>query len=161
RYSLKDSASVYSRTFADRIRTFWKLNRGGITYGKNCIIKADVEISLTDNAKLVIGDNVIIERFAFLQLTKPSPCLIIGSHASIGRGTILAIKGSTTIGDYTMIGPNCQVNDQDHSFSKSDLIMNQQANVQSVNIGKDCWLGSGVRVLKGVSIGDGAVIGAG
>ena len=37
--------------------------------------------------------------------------------------------------------------------------MNQRANIQPVTIGKDCWLGSGVKVTKGVTIGDGAVIG--
>lgn len=161
RYQLKDSASVYHRSLLDRLRTWWLLRRKGVTYGKNCIVKADADLKLTDNAILEIGDNVIIERYAFLQLTKPSPHLIIGNHASIGRGTILAIKGRTTIGDYTMIGPNCQINDQDHSFSKKDLIMNQKAKIASVAIGKDCWFGSGVRVVAGVTIGDGVVVGAG
>lgn len=161
RYKLKDKASTYHRSIVDRIRTWWRLNQRGITYGMNCIVKANVEMSLTDNAILEIGDNVIIEPYVFLQLTKPAPHLVIGNHASIGRGTVLAIKGKSVIGDYTMIGPNCQINDQDHSFSKDDLIMNQRAKIAPVIIGKDCWFGSGVRVLKGVVIGDGAIIGAG
>lgn len=116
---------------------------------------------MTDNAILEIGDNGIVERYAFLQLTKPAPRLTLGSHVSIGRGSILAIKGITSIGDYTMIGPNCQINDQDHLFAKDDLILNQNAKIAPVSIGRDCWLGSSVRVLKGVAIGDGTVIGAG
>ena len=156
---MKDKASTYHRSLADKVRTWWKLNGKDVSYGKDCIIKADTEIKMADNAILEIGDNVIIERFAFIQLTKPNPHLVIGSHVSIGRGSILAIKGHTVIGDYSMIGPNCQINDQDHSFKKDDLIMNQRANIQPVTIGKDCWLGSGVKVTKGVTIGDGAVIG--
>lgn len=158
---MKDKASVYHRSVFDRIRTWWQLSRKGVTYGENCIVKADAEIRLTDNAILEIGGNVIIERYAFLQLTKPAPHLVIGNHASIGRGTVLAIKGKTTIGDYTMIGPNCQINDQNHGFAKDDLIMNQRAEIAPVTIGKDCWLGSGVRVVAGVTIGDGVVIDAG
>lgn len=161
RYLMKDKASAYHRTLQDRLRTWWQLNRKGVTYGDGCIVKADAEIKMTDNARLEIGDNVIIERFAFLQLTKPTPHLVLGNHVSIGRGCILAIKGTTMIGDYTMLGPNCQINDQDHGFAKDDLIMNQHAKIQSVIIGKDCWFGSGVRVIKGVTIGDGAVIGGG
>ena len=126
---MKDKASVYHRSLFDRIRTWWQLGRKGVTYGDNCIVKADVEITLTDNAILEIGDNVIIERYAFLQLTKPAPRLVIGNHASIGRGTVLAIKGHTTIGDYTMIGPNCQINDQNHGFAKDELIMNQRPKI--------------------------------
>lgn len=161
RYKMKDKASVYHRSFADKLRTWWKLKGKGINYGEGCIVKADAEIKMTDNALLEMGSNVIIERFALLQLTKPSPHLVLGSHVSIGRGSILAIKGHTVIGDYTMLGPNCQINDQDHSFKKNDLIMNQRANIQPVKIGKDCWFGSGVRITKGVNIGDGAVVGAG
>lgn len=161
RYKLKDKASTYHRSLLDRARTLWMLRRKGVTYGNNCIVKASAEIKLTDNAILDIGSNVIIERYAFIQLTKPSPHLVIGNHVSIGRGTILAIKGHTVIGDYTMLGPNCQVNDQDQAFSKENLIMNQQAKIASVVIGKDCWFGSGVRVVAGVTIGDGVVVGAG
>lgn len=161
RYRLKDKASVYHRSLMDRIRTWWMLRRKGVTYGNDCSIKEDVEIKLADNARLEIGNNVIIERYACIQLTRPAPHLVIGSHASIGRGTIRAIKGHTVIGDYTMLGPNCQINDQDHSFAKDALIMNQRAKIAPVHIGKDCWFGSGVRVVAGVTIGDGVVVGAG
>jgi len=163
RYSLKDKASAYHRSLADKIRTWFVLNIPvrNIVYGRNCTIKAGVEIAMTDGAVLSMGDNVIIDRYAFLQLTKPSPHLSLGSHVSIGRGCVLAIKGHTVIGDYTMMGPNCQINDQDHGFNKNDLVMNQKATIKPVVIGKDCWFGSGVRIMKGVTIGDGAVVGAG
>lgn len=158
---MRDKASVYSRSFFDVIRTWWVFAVAGVKYGKGCIVKANVEIRMTDGAVLDIGNNVIIERYAFLQLTKPSPHLVLGNHVSIGRGCVLAIKGYTVIGDYTMIGPNCQINDQDHGFDGGELIMNQRAKVESVIIGKDCWFGSGVRITKGVTIGDGSVVGAG
>ena len=161
RYQMKDKASVYHRTIFDRIRTWWQLGRRGVPYGRNCIVKANVEIRLTDNAILEMGENVVIERYVFIQLTRPNPHLVIGNHTSIGRGTILVIKGHTTIGSFTMIGPNCQINDQNHSFARDDLIMNQKAKIAPVAIGNDCWFGSGVRVVAGVTIGDGVVVGAG
>ena len=161
RYQLHDTASVYHRPWFDRLRTWWRLRDRRIRHGAHCSVKRNVDIRLCDNAILELGDHVIIERYAFLQLTKPAPHLTIGKHSSIGRGTIIAVKGRVTIGDYTMLGPNCQINDQDHGFKAGELIMNQRAVIAPVTIGSDCWFGSGVRVVKGVTIGDGAVIGAG
>ena len=51
--------------------------------------------------------------------------------------------------------------DSDHGIAKNTLI-NQQPNLTAkIKIGNDVWLGTGSKILKGVSIGDGAVIAAG
>jgi maltose O-acetyltransferase len=161
RYELNDSASYYNSTFIKKLVSLYKLRDKRIIKGKNCQVHSSATISLTDNALLELGDKIIIEAYVWIQLTKPAPHLTIGSHSSIGRGTVVAIKGKTTIGQHTLIGPFCQINDQNHGFSKSDLIMNQLADVKSVSIGNDCWLGAGVRILPGIIIGDGAVVGTG
>ena len=45
-----------------------------------------------------------------------------------------------------------------HGIEKSSRI-NQQANSTSkITIGNDVWIGSGAKILKGVTIGDGAII---
>lgn len=41
-----------------------------------------------------------------------------------------------------------------------NLIKYQRSSIKRVDIGQDCWIGSGARILAGVSIGNGAVIGA-
>ncbi|MBN2782303.1 MAG: acyltransferase [Campylobacterales bacterium] len=138
-----------------------KLSKKGIVYGKNVCVKHNVEIRMTDNAKLKIGDNVILDSYVFLQLTKPNPRVILEDYVGIGRNCIVASKGNIFIGKYTQIGPYCQINDQGHSFKKDKLIIEQDAIIEDVKIGQDCWIGSGVRILKGVTIGDGVIIGAG
>lgn len=120
-----------------------------------------VDLRLTDNARLIIGDYCSIDSYAYLQLTRPEPQVILEDYVSIGRGCIIAAKKLIRIGKYTQIGPNCQINDQDHGFAREELIMNQIAIIEPVIIGQDCWFGSGVRVTKGVNIGDGVVVGAG
>ncbi len=161
RYQWKDPASSTHLSLTDRMRTFLALKNKKIKHGKLCIVKPHVEIRLTENAILEMGDRVILDSYVFIQLTKPKPHMIIGSHVGIGRYSIIAAKGTLMIGDYTQIGPHCQLIDHNHSFSKDDLIMNQRADIKGLTIGSDCWLGSGVRVLSGVTIGDGSVIGAG
>ena len=160
-YKWRDKDSSTNRTFFDKMRCIWKLKGRCIKYGRNVIVKPRVEIKLTDNAILRIGNNVILNSYCFLQLTKPKPKLLLEDYVSIGRHCVIAVKGTIKIGKFTRIGPYCQINDQDHAFVKDDLIMNQEAIIKDVTIGEDCWLGSGVRILKGVTIGDGVVIGAG
>ncbi|PHM16578.1 MAG: transferase [Sulfuricurvum sp. PD_MW2] len=160
-YKWKDKASSTNITLVDKIRTFFKLRNSKIKYGRNVSVKQNVEIRLTDNAILEIGDNVIIDSYVFLQLTKPTPKVILHDYVGIGRHCVIAAKGNITIGKYTQIGPYCQINDQGHAFKKEKLIIEQDAIIEDVTIGEDCWIGAGVRILKGVRIGNGVVIGAG
>lgn len=64
------------------------------------------------------------------------------------------------IGDNTMIGPNVTIATAGHPILPELRAKGYQYNVP-VHIGKNCWLGAGVIVLPGVTIGDGTVVGAG
>ena len=51
--------------------------------------------------------------------------------------------------------------DHNHKFRKSDSSVKEQGySIEEVKIGKNCWIGSNVVILKGVHIGDNSVIGA-
>jgi galactoside O-acetyltransferase len=64
------------------------------------------------------------------------------------------------VGDYTMFGPNVTVATAGHPINPELRSKAYQYNMP-VHIGKNCWLGAGVVVLPGVTIGDNTVIGAG
>ena len=64
------------------------------------------------------------------------------------------------IGDYTMLGPNVVIATAGHPILPELREKALQFNMP-VHIGKNCWLGAGVIVLPGVTIGDNTVIGAG
>ncbi|WP_195467403.1 acyltransferase [Clostridium sp. D43t1_170807_H7] len=67
-----------------------------------------------------------------------------------------------SIGNDTIFGENVKLYDHNHKFSdKIKLISQQGYNTAPISIGKNCWIGSGVIILKGVCIGDNVVIGAG
>ena len=65
------------------------------------------------------------------------------------------------IGDDCIFGENVCLYDHDHEFKKSGLIRLQGYNSREIIIGKNCWIGSNVVILKGVKIGNNCVIGAG
>ena len=89
-----------------------------------------------------------------------------GRHVHFGNGVYanfnLTLVDDTHIyvGDDTMIGPNITLATAGHPILPELREKGYQYN-ESVRIGKNCWLGAGVIVLPGVSIGDGTVVGAG
>ena len=64
------------------------------------------------------------------------------------------------VGDYTMIGPNVTIASAGHPICPELRQKGYQYNMP-VHIGKNCWLGAGVIIVPGVTIGDNTVIGAG
>ena len=60
-----------------------------------------------------------------------------------------------------MIAKNVSIRGTDHTFNDVTLPMRLQRSTTSpVKIGNDVWIGYGAIITKGVSIGDGCVIGA-
>ena len=64
------------------------------------------------------------------------------------------------VGDHTMFGPNVTLVTAGHPILPRLRELVYQFNAP-IHIGKNCWLGAGVIVLPGVSVGDNSVIGAG
>lgn len=89
-----------------------------------------------------------------------------GKHVHFGKGIYanfnLTLVDDTHIyvGDYTMIGPNVTIATAGHPILPELRQQGYQYNMP-VHIGKNCWLGAGVIVLPGITIGDNTVIGAG
>ena len=89
-----------------------------------------------------------------------------GRHVHFGDGVYanfgLTLVDDTHIyvGDKTMIGPNVIIATAGHPILPELREKAYQYNVP-VRIGKNCWLGAGVVVLPGITIGDNSVIGAG
>jgi Acetyltransferase (isoleucine patch superfamily) len=138
------------------------------TIAKSALVKPETSIE----HPIHVGPNAIIQGGS------------IGRYSFVNGGTI--IFGDTEIGRFTTFARNCQIGGVEHpthylstSFfriSKNwfpDDPLSQSAppirntpapgrkRGNRVRIGNDVWIGASAIVLKGVSIGDGAVIGAG
>jgi maltose O-acetyltransferase len=89
-----------------------------------------------------------------------------GFNISLGAGVFLNFNcvildvTEVQIGDGTQIGPAVQIYTADHP---RDLALRQSGLEfgRPVKIGRDVWIGGASVLLPGVTIGDGAVIGAG
>ena len=89
-----------------------------------------------------------------------------GGHVHFGKGVYanfnLTMVDDTHIyvGDYTMFGPNVTLATAGHPILPELRQQGYQYNMP-IHIGKNCWLGAGVIVMPGITIGDNTVIGAG
>ncbi len=104
------------------------------------------------------GKSVNVERCAFFYSGKN---ITIGDNSGIGINA--KIMGTVNIGNDVMMGPDVMIFTWDHESSKTEIPMNLQGlkDEEPVNIGNDVWIGARVIILPGVTIGDGAIIGAG
>ena len=89
-----------------------------------------------------------------------------GKHVHLGKNVYFNFNATLVddthiyIGDCTLIGPNVTLATAGHPILPELREKALQYNLP-VHIGKNCWLGAGVIVLPGVTIGDNTVIGAG
>ena len=84
----------------------------------------------------------------------------LGSNIYANAGLKLVDDTHIYIGDCTMLGPNVVIATAGHPIDPELRGRGLQYNLP-VRIGRNCWLGAGVIVVPGVTIGDNSVIGAG
>ena len=65
------------------------------------------------------------------------------------------------VGDGTLFGPNVTLATAGHPIDPRSSRRRGYIFCEPIHIGRNCWLGAGVIVMPGVSIGDNSVIGAG
>lgn len=88
----------------------------------------------------------------------------IGNNVFFGKGTCIFSSVSVKIGNGIMFGPDVLIVGGDHNFNVVGKLMNQvkEGGLNlPISFENDVWVGSRAIILKGVKIGEGAVIGAG
>lgn len=86
----------------------------------------------------------------------------VGASTYLGPYVCLAGPGPITIGRDCLIASHTTMYANQHIFTDLNTpIRYQGVTRKGIVIEDDCWLGTGVRVLDGVTIGKGSIIGAG
>lgn len=152
---------------------FLKAHNGVNVTGSVNVIGKPV-INIKNGGEIVVGDNVTLRSsgrgyHAFLpnpvklSADKYGACIYIGDNTRI-NGACLHACHSIHVGRNCLIAANCQImdsNGHDLSFDNVADRINTTGQAESVVIEDNVWLGISVIVLPGVTIGQGAIVGAG
>lgn len=148
-----------------------ELTRKRVKWGKK--IKIHGVISLHGHGTITIGDNCIFTSSAHYNpvdgsgkchfSTKFNGKLIIGNHVGISNSAITASE-LVCIEDNVLIGSGCMISDTDHHEIKAERRNRGDEDEIAhapIYIKNGAFIGARTIILKGVTIGENAVIGAG
>lgn len=115
-----------------------------------------------------IEENVVVERRSMLFNSR------IGAYSTLGWNDVVR---NAEIGKYCSIAWNCTIGGAEHflhrlstsffPFEKRYGIIDEDIDcvgdpyAKPVDVGNDVWIAAGAQVLRGVKVGDGAVLGGG
>jgi acetyltransferase-like isoleucine patch superfamily enzyme len=116
-------------------------------------------VRLTIYGELTMGDDVILDDGCQIYVG-PSAQVVLGNRVRIGRNTVVVAANSIDIGNHVLIAEHCSIRDSDHQIDPDDRRYEKSVPTSPVRIGADCWLGAGVRILRGTELGAGAIVGA-
>lgn len=150
----------YERTHRPDRR--WRINRHAARGG--FFIRHPIEgevLEALDEGRLVIGEGTKLEPGCWITLA-PDARIEIGRGSFLNRETMLAAQELIEIGDHAMLANGCFVGDADHRFDDPDMPITWQGFTPRgpVRIGDNVWLGKGVVVQGGTTIGDRCVVGS-
>ncbi len=88
--------------------------------------------------------------------------IFIGENTFISSFVNISAVGNVYIGKNVMLANGCRIETGTHGFGNlNHPIKEQKVESHGINIGDDCWLGAGVKVMDNVTVGQGSVLGAG
>ena len=118
------------------------------------------------HTRIFLGEDVTFNGKAGIDSGRfiDDPRLIIKDRAVIGHNAFLSVNREIVIEEDVMIANDCVISDNDGHPRQADLRAAHAPltlrDIQPVRICRSAWLGRGVCVMKGVTIGEGAIIGA-
>lgn len=138
----------------------------GVSIGNGCKFYGKVHFYKSNNTHIIIGSNAVfrsysnsnligINRNCSLSTVKSGAKIIIGINCGFS-GTVIGAFDKIELGNNVMCGANTLITDSDWHTDDP-----RSGGVKPVKIEDNVWLGEGVKVLKGVTIGANTVIGAG
>lgn len=144
-------------------------HRHGVMIASKCRV-AWHKIRFAQGTRLAVGHGSIVE--AAIRFDRPGGAVRIGDRTFIGASALICAE-AIDIGDDVLVSWGCTIVDHDsHSLvwqkrrrDVDDWFVGKKnwesVERSAVRIGDKAWIGFNVIVLKGVNIGEGAIVGAG
>lgn len=150
-----------------------KLRLSSVEYGSGCKFYGEPIVQRHRRSRIVLGDRVELRSSptsnplspnhpVFLSTRDKDAQILIGNDCGL-TGTTVVSEDRVEIGDRVAVGANATIVDTDfHPVNAENRRQNPlDAQVEPVEIMDDVFIGMNSLILKGVTIGEKSVIGAG
>lgn len=132
----------------------------------NLIFEDFVSINALSENGISFGRNVTIGKGAIITCTgviaNKGVGIAIGDYSAVGAQSFLGGQGGIRIGNNVIMGPGVRIFSENHNYDDISIpIRLQGESRKGVIIEDDCWVGAGVTILDGVTVGTGSLIAAG
>jgi acetyltransferase-like isoleucine patch superfamily enzyme len=129
---------------------------GNISIGTNCHVYRFTEM----RGNISLGENCVVGSFAILSTARDAT-IRIGTQSYINSYNVLGANAAIDIGDNCIFAAFVQITDASHGIDDPSIATRHSASSAApVRVGDNVWLGSGVMVMMGSSIGNDSVVGA-
>lgn len=134
-----------------------------LKWGKGSYIEPFAKIF--GHGSIKVGEKVHICAQVWLNAKKlagSKPSLQIGDNTYIGRFSQINAWQDVIIEDHVLIADRVFITDSDHNFEdiNTPVILQGDRFKGAVRLKQGCWLGIGVVIMPGVTVGRNAVVGA-
>jgi acetyltransferase-like isoleucine patch superfamily enzyme len=159
---------LFSRVVpGNRKRQFGK----NVLIGNNTDITGSIDQSRAPNSKVIIGNDCMI--CGNISLETNDAILEIGNNVFFGPGSSIVCTNKITIESDILISADCLIQDSDNHSTNFEIRKLDVADWKRgyhdwskhpsipIKISRGAWLGAKVIVLKGVTIGNKSIVGAG
>lgn len=121
---------------------------------------------VSGQVRIEIGDNVWLGGKVSILSGRmvDQPILIIRDNAELGWNVLITVNREVIIEEHVRVSYDCRITDSDAHPKEADLRAAgnpvRLEDIRPVRICKYAWIGNGTHIMKGVTIGEGAIIGA-
>lgn len=144
---VKETASIF------KIIPYKIMFGGRLNVGFKQLLGKNTKIVVTRRGKLIIGKMLEARRMDYISVQ--DGVMRIGNNVFMNQNVSVTCMESVQIGDRCIIANNVVIVDHDHDYVNGGFA------TAPVKIEKDVWIGANATVLKGVTIGEGAIVAAG
>jgi acetyltransferase-like isoleucine patch superfamily enzyme len=140
-------------------RLYWRTLGMSIASGTRL-----ARIRVTWPHRIHIGEDCNLEHDVYLKVSgcyAQAIAIRIGDGCFLGSGCELNALSSIVIGASCLIASGTRFIDHDHGIELGTPMKHQPERSAEILVGSDVWFGVNCTILKGVTIGDGAIIAAG
>ena len=122
-------------------------------------VQCDGRVHVSGTANIKLGKRCRLGMEVELR-TVEAGHIQIGEDTRLNKGCTLTSYAQIRIDDFTIIGEFVSIRDANHGLKRGEPMRYQPHTCKPILVGRDVWIGRGSCILPGVTIGEGAVIGA-